>query len=329
MKSSRSNDDVCAKRSVTEDYKSSVDFTFSKTFFPEKVLNSNISIYFKPEIPAMRALYTLLPIAYFVTVSGFFAMGREAIKSRDAGVTSTNLSVIASPEMKVGPNASFRPMPRSGRRDRICRVSPSAPRNGGQPAEDDGPAIMAAVKKCNRGGHVLLDAPSYTVTSPLDLTSLDHIDIEIAGELRFGNSVEYWAKHAFKYPFQDSYSYMRIGGRNVNIFGNGTVDGNGPQFYKAWGAAPDATPRPLIMTFDGITGATMSGLHLVNAPMWFIFVRGAKYVVFSDLHIRAENGSGIAAKNTDGWDIYQSDNIVIQNSVIENGDGATNLCRVV
>lgn len=43
-------------------------------------------------------------------------------------------------------------------------------------------------------------------------------------------------------------------------------------------------------------------------------------VVFDSLDISGYSQSKNEAKNTDGWDTYRSSNIVIQNSVINNGD---------
>lgn len=46
----------------------------------------------------------------------------------------------------------------------------------------------------------------------------------------------------------------------------------------------------------------------------------AKNVVYSDMTINAVSTSANGAHNTDGWDVYRSDNVVIKDSVINNGD---------
>ena len=43
-------------------------------------------------------------------------------------------------------------------------------------------------------------------------------------------------------------------------------------------------------------------------------------VVFDSLDISGYSMSKNVAKNTDGWDVYRSSNVVIQNSVVNNGD---------
>lgn len=40
----------------------------------------------------------------------------------------------------------------------------------------------------------------------------------------------------------------------------------------------------------------------------------------SDLNLSAVWSTGESTPNTDGWDIFRSDSVVLQNSVINNGD---------
>jgi len=44
-------------------------------------------------------------------------------------------------------------------------------------------------------------------------------------------------------------------------------------------------------------------------------------VLISDLDIRAKSTDGVKIANSDGWDTYRSDRVVIQNSYIDNTDG--------
>ena len=50
------------------------------------------------------------------------------------------------------------------------------------------------------------------------------------------------------------------------------------------------------------------------------FVANSTDVVFDSLDISGYSKSKNVAKNTDGWDVYRSSNVVIQNSVVNNGD---------
>ena len=49
-------------------------------------------------------------------------------------------------------------------------------------------------------------------------------------------------------------------------------------------------------------------------------VNEGKNIVFRNITISAVSTSSHAAKNTDGWDIFRSDNVTIADSDINNGD---------
>lgn len=49
-------------------------------------------------------------------------------------------------------------------------------------------------------------------------------------------------------------------------------------------------------------------------------MNAAQDVTYDNITINAASTSDNVAKNTDGWDIYRSDNVVLKNSVINNGD---------
>jgi polygalacturonase len=67
---------------------------------------------------------------------------------------------------------------------------------------------------------------------------------------------------------------------------------------------------------------------LNNSPFWTNIVANSSDVVFTDISIRAISHTFSFEKNTDGWDIIQSNNIVIQNSTVTNGDGESPSSRL-
>ena len=48
-------------------------------------------------------------------------------------------------------------------------------------------------------------------------------------------------------------------------------------------------------------------------------------MLISDLDLRAKSTNGVKIANSDGWDTYRSDRVVIQNSYIDNTDGNLHL----
>ncbi|KAF2396619.1 pectin lyase-like protein [Trichodelitschia bisporula] len=217
------------------------------------------------------------------------------------GATVTQLTGQVAFDIAVGPKPPFKPIPPSTPRTKECVV-----KSGG--GGDDTPHIMEAVKACNGGGKVVFTrGVKYTVGTAMDLSKLEHVDLVINGQITFTNDVAYWQKHGFKHNFQDAMTFFQLGGVDVNVYGGGTLDGNG-------GVWKGKSPRPILFGTIGLKGGRISDLTLRNSPQWFHLVKDSQDVVYSDLRISGHNG------NTDGWDTYNSRNIVIQNSNIDNGD---------
>ncbi|KAL5349133.1 hypothetical protein ACLOAV_005421 [Pseudogymnoascus australis] len=216
------------------------------------------------------------------------------------------------PRINVGPKTLKTKLPKvSPPRHKTCHVK------GG--TSDDSAALLKSFHECNNGGHVVLDAGvTYTIGTVLDLTFLNHVDWDIQGTLTFTTDTDYWQANSLKYKFQDSSAFFAIGGKDVNIFGGGVIDGKGQVWYDLFVKEPTAK-RPLLFVIDGLEGGTMSNLNQVNPPNWFNLVANSTNVVIDNMDLKVA-AVGNAAKNTDGWDTYRSSNVVIQNSIIDNTD---------
>jgi galacturan 1,4-alpha-galacturonidase len=106
----------------------------------------------------------------------------------------------------------------------------------------------------------------------------------------------------------------------VNVYGGGTLDGNGQVWYDLYAEDP-LILRPILFGVIGLHGGTIGPLKLRYSPQWYQLVANSSDVLFDGIDISGYSKSENEAKNTDGWDTYRSKNIVIQNSVINNGDG--------
>ncbi|KAF7555558.1 hypothetical protein G7Z17_g2061 [Cylindrodendrum hubeiense] len=225
-------------------------------------------------------------------------------------------SLVTRPEIKAWPHSpgTHNSVSPSRSRSRYCTVKPT--KNGG----DDAGNILKAFHKCNDGGTVVLDA-NYTIASPLDLTFLKHIDVAITGTVNFATNISYWTDHMFKYAYQDATAFWRFGGKDVNIFGHGVgvLNGNGQPWYDGF-AANSSLLRPVLFLLDGLQGGSVTGLNMINPPSWFNLIANSTDIIVSDIKLKVGSTNANPAKNTDGWDTYRSDSIVIQNSVINNGD---------
>jgi galacturan 1,4-alpha-galacturonidase len=184
---------------------------------------------------------------------------------------------------------------------------------------DAGPSILAAARKCNNGGTVFFpEGKNYTVATALDLTFLDNIDFAILGNIKFKDDLTYWQAHAFQYSFQSASLFWRFGGRDVNIYGQGTgsIDGDflslplvllkplkltcqlglGNTWWAAW-ATNNSVARPILFGTDGLHGATISGLTLLNPPNWFNFISNSSEIIISDMNLSAiSNNASVPVK---------------------------------
>ncbi|KAH8601915.1 polygalacturonase [Bisporella sp. PMI_857] len=244
-----------------------------------------------------------------VTVLAVVANASPAVSNGYVGK-----GLIQRPNTKPWPHHCGRPQPTSPPRFKTCYVK--AKGNG----TDDAPAILKAFHDCNNGGTVVLNL-NYTIGTALDLTFLNHVDVALTGTVAFTDNITYWVANSFKYAFQSSSSFLRIGGKDVNIFGGGVglLDGKGQAWFDQFAVEPTLL-RPILFVLDGLKGGSVTGLNMINSPQWFNLIANSSDILISDITINVKSTSKNTAKNTDGWDTYRSDSIVIQNSVINNGD---------
>ena len=100
-------------------------------------------------------------------------------------------------------------------------------------------------------------------------------------------------------------SFFKLGGNDVNIYGGGTLNGNGQVWYDLY-AANIYILRPVLIGIDGLKNSIVSGLLLRYSPEYYHFVANATNVVFDNINIYGASTSVNLAKNTDGWDTYRS-----------------------
>ncbi|KAJ5825355.1 hypothetical protein N7474_002493 [Penicillium riverlandense] len=193
------------------------------------------------------------------------------------------------------PHHPFRPLPPSHPRKRTCHV----PCHGD--GRDDAENVLAALKECNNGGKVVFDADKeYTIGTALDMTFLKHIDLEILGTVTFTNDTDYWQAHSFKHVYQNATTFFNLGGEDVNIYGDGELNGNGQVWYDLY-AENNLILRPILFGVIGLHGGTIGPLKLRYSPQWYHFVANSSDVLFQGIDISGFSTSKNVAKNTDGW----------------------------
>lgn len=194
------------------------------------------------------------------------------------------------------------------------------------PEIDDAENILQAIHDCNGGGHVIFaEKQIYTIASPMNLTGLTAIDLDVQGILSFpSTNLTYWQTAAFDLQYQNATSFFLLGGHDINVYGFGTIQGNGQAWWDAF-VKNKALKRPVLFSIVGMQGGSVSEISMMNSPFWHNVIVNSSDVVYSGLQLRSTSSNGNFEKNTDGWDVYRSDGITIENSTVTNGDGMSDL----
>jgi hypothetical protein len=91
-------------------------------------------------------------------------------------------------------------------------------RSGG----DDANNIISAFNKCKNGGTVTFTkGVTYNLKSMIEITGLKNVNINFAGGINLPARAS---------KFQGQNHYIQLKGDNVNMYGGGTINGNG----QAW-----------------------------------------------------------------------------------------------
>jgi len=101
--------------------------------------------------------------------------------------------------------------------------------------DDISAEFLDGLKKANNGGLFHLEkGKKYVIGKKLDLSFLKDVYIKLDGELKFTDDIKYWQTNYFYYPFQKSITWVVWGGKDIKIFGTGTMNGNGQAWYDGF-----------------------------------------------------------------------------------------------
>ncbi|GFF66338.1 probable exopolygalacturonase X [Aspergillus lentulus] len=215
-----------------------------------------------------------------------------------AALPTESDSLSQRPSIEVTPQGAFKPFPFSPARHKTCHIKSHGD------GSDDSKYILHKV---------------YTIGKAMDIRFLKRVDIDIQGKIVMTNDIDYWLANSFKYAFQDSSSFIQIGGTDINIYGGGEIDGNGQAWWDAR-MNNKTIQRPILVTYMDFHGGSVANITLRNSLNWFQLVYNSSNIVFDSMYLNASSSNSNPTANSDGWDTYRSDNIVIQNSRIFNSD---------
>jgi hypothetical protein len=101
--------------------------------------------------------------------------------------------------------------------------------------DDVSAALLDGLKKANNGGLLHLEkGKKYIIAKKLDLSFLKDVYVKLDGEIKFTDDIKYWQANNFYHPFQKSISFWVWGGKDIKIYGSGTMNGNGQAWYDGF-----------------------------------------------------------------------------------------------
>ncbi|XP_065859527.1 exopolygalacturonase-like [Euphorbia lathyris] len=131
------------------------------------------------------------------------------------------------------------------------------------------------------------------------------IAVEIQGIIKAGSDISSYSEDFWL-------SFEKIVG--LNVFGTGTIDGQGPNVWKY--KEKGGSMFPISLKFIGCQRIHISGLTSINPMGFHVSIVNCVDATATNMHLIAPEDS----PNTDGFHISQSTNVKVFDSVVATGD---------
>ena len=182
----------------------------------------------------------------------------------------------------------------------------------GDGATLDAAAIQKAIDACSAagGGTVMVPAGNF-LTMPFKLVSRINLHLDKDATILISDDVTNYP--IVKNRYVDSITASDA--HDLEISGEGTIDGQGAAWWKAFRDNPAMTHRPYMIKLSDCTRVLVTGVTLQNSPMFHLVPQNCTDVTIQDIRIDSPSN----APNTDGID-PSGWNFLIRNCVIDTGD---------
>ncbi|KAI1759186.1 pectin lyase fold/virulence factor [Hypoxylon sp. FL1150] len=201
--------------------------------------------------------------------------------------------------------------------------------SGGVNTTDDAPAILEAFKECGQGGNIVFLPTNYYISSVMNVSGLEDVDIDLYGTLIWSTDIQYWLNNSLDVGYQNQSTSFILGGNDVRLRGysHGTFDGNGDYWYE-WISQQENTSnypgRPHAITFNGLRNSIVSGINFLRSQMWTMSIIYSDHVIFESIFVN-NTGNRLQSSNTDGADTIRSSSILFNNWTVFNHDDSISL----
>lgn len=201
-----------------------------------------------------------------------------------------------------------------------CTLYPESLKNGGD-AVDDAPSIHDAFELCGSNGKVIFSDHTFNINSVLNTTNLVNCDVSLRGELLFSDDIQYWLSNSYSVVYQDQSTAWLFGGENVTFRGEGGwYNGNGQAWYTENRNQSNQPGRPISITFYQSKNLWVDNLNITQPQFWATFVSHSYNVSLTNFYMSATSNDEWGTVNTDGYDSWNSDLLLVENAYITSGD---------
>ncbi|KAK0109443.1 hypothetical protein ONS95_002137 [Cadophora gregata] len=209
------------------------------------------------------------------------------------------VAVLATPAANAMPAPTAAPRPREvevalEKRIASCTYS--------------GSEYSTAIKSKTSCDWIVLADLAIPAGETLDMTGLkDNTVIVFSGNTTFG--YKEWEGPLFS-----------VSGTGIKVTGldGSALDGNGASYWDGGGGDSGKT-KPKFFSAHKITNGAIENLNIVNPPVQVFSINKVTNTTFTNITIDSKAGDA-NAKNTDGFDIGDSDGITITNATVYNQD---------
>ncbi len=182
-------------------------------------------------------------------------------------------------------------------------------------------AFRAAIDALTAQGGGTLTVPAGRFeTAPVLLKSNITLQLDAGAVLAFTDDETQFPLVDTEYEGIPGMAYMPCvyarDAHTVRITGDGTIDGNGANWWKRHREGALRHPRPYLVCFQNCTDVRMDGVTLINSPCWTVHPLYCGHVDLSHLTIRNPADS----PNTDGVNPDGCANVRIADCLIDVGD---------
>ncbi|KAJ5099372.1 hypothetical protein N7532_006373 [Penicillium argentinense] len=203
-----------------------------------------------------------------------------------------------------------------------CIIFPESLTHDGE-AVDDAPSIHEAFERCGKNGKVIFEKGHvFNVNSVMNTTGLENCDVSLRGELRFSTDVDYWLANSYSVVFQKQSTAWLFGGENVTFRAEegGWYNGNGQTWYTQNRNQSNQPGRPISITFYDSKNLHVDGLSIIQPQFWATFVWASQNVSLTNFYVNATSDDEWGTVNTDGYDSWNSRDLLVENWVVQNQD---------